>query len=83
MAKHELIKKEVEANITKDSKAMEKVFELALKEIEAVLDSKTNISDVTKLACAALGGYSRIKSTEVHNKALEIAMGRSRAVNPQ
>ena len=77
MGKSSLVKREVLKNVTKDSEAMEKAFSLCLKEIESVLGGERGITDLTKLAAATLGGYSRIKSTEIHDKALEIMLARS------
>lgn len=60
-----------------DSNAMKKVFSLSLEEIESVLDGKKAITDVTKLAACTLTNYSRVKSTEIHDKALEIMLAKS------
>lgn len=59
-----------------DSKAMAKVFALALKEIEIVLEGKKAITDVTKVAANTLSNYSRIKTTEIHDKALELMIAK-------
>lgn len=77
MAKQSLVKADVLRDVSKDSSAMGKVFSLSLEEIESVLDRKKAITDVTKLASASLSNYSRIKSTEIHDKALEIMLGKS------
>lgn len=63
-------------DVTTDSRSMAKAFGLSVKEIEAVLDRSRPITDVTKLAAATLGSYSRIKSTEIHDKALELMIAR-------
>ena len=60
----------------KDSIIMEKAFKLALKEIEDVLDRKKSITDVTRVAANTVSNYSRIKSTEIHDKALELMIAR-------
>jgi len=62
--------------INKDSLIMEKAFKLALKEIEDVLDRKKSITDVTRVAANTVSNYSRIKSTEIHDKALELMIAR-------
>jgi hypothetical protein len=59
-----------------DSVAMKSVFLLSLKEIESVLKREKSITDVTKVASNSVSSYSRIKSTEIHDKALEFAMSR-------
>lgn len=63
-------------NCTKDSKAMSKAFALAMKEIEDVLERKKPITDITKVAANTVSNYSRIKSTEIHDKALELMIAR-------
>jgi len=55
---------------------MRKVFVLALKELEEVLERKKSITDVTRVAANTLSNYSRIKSSEVHDKALELMIAR-------
>ena len=50
-------------NTSIDSKRMEKVFDLAITEIEAVLARKKPVTDLTRLAGASLSNYSKIKST--------------------
>ena len=62
--------------VTKDSDAMAKVFTLSLDEIECVLKREKKITDVTKTAAVTLSNYARIKSTEIHDKALEIMLAR-------
>ena len=59
-----------------DSRAMQKVFKLSIAEIEAVLSRSKAITDVTRVAANTLSNYSRIKSTEIHDKALEIMLRR-------
>jgi hypothetical protein len=53
-----------------DSMSMNRVFKLSVGEIEDVLSRKKAITDVTKVAAVTLSGYSRIKSTEIHEIAL-------------
>jgi hypothetical protein len=55
---------------------MQKVFRLSIAEIEAVLSRSKAITDVTRVAANTLSNYSRIKSTEIHDKALEIMLTR-------
>lgn len=76
MVKQELVEVDSIKTVKKDSKAMQGIFALALEEIEEVLAAKRNMSDITKLAAATLSNYSRIKSTEIHDKALEIMLSR-------
>lgn len=59
-------------NCTKDSKAMEKAFQLSIDEITGVLEGKRTNTEITRLAANTLSNYSRIKSTETHDKALEL-----------
>lgn len=61
---------------TEDSRLMSKAFKLAMKEIEEVLDRKKPITDITKVAANIVSNYSRIKSTEIHDKALELMIAR-------
>ncbi len=70
-------KKTVEAEeIYKDSKRMWTAFDLAMKEIEDVLSRKKHPTDLTRMAAAVVSSYSRIKTTEIHNKALELVIAR-------
>lgn len=61
---------------SEDTKSMKRVFELCIKEIEAVLDRKKSITDITRLAANTLSNYSRLKSTEIHDKAIEMMIAR-------
>lgn len=61
----------------KDSKAMGRVFELSLSEIEKVLAKEKAYTDVTKLAQATLGNYRGLRQTEVHAMALSAMMART------
>jgi len=63
-------------NVYGDSERMRKAFDLAMKEIEEVLERKKIITDVTRLAANTVSNFSRIKSTEIHDKALEIMITR-------
>jgi hypothetical protein len=60
---------------------MEVVFNLAIDEIESVLNHEKAITDVTRLAANTLSNYSRLKSTEIHDKALEIMLIRNNLRN--
>lgn len=60
----------------RDSTAMQASFRLSMKEIELVLAGKKKITDLTKLAANTVSNYAKIRSTEVHDKALEIALMR-------
>lgn len=59
-----------------DTRTMKKVFSLAVKEVEAALGRTKPITDITRLAGNTLSSYSRIKSSEIHDKALEILLAR-------
>lgn len=59
-----------------DSRVMGKAFRLAMQEIEEVLERKKPITDITKVAANTVSNYSRIKSTEIHDKALELMIAR-------
>lgn len=62
--------------ISHDTESMEKVFNLCIKKIEDVLDRKKTITDVTRLAANTLSNYSRLKSSEIHDKAIELMIAR-------
>jgi hypothetical protein len=55
---------------------MARAFDLAMKEIEEVLNRKKSITDITRLAANLVSNYSRIRSTEIHDKALELMIER-------
>ena len=57
-----------------DSEKMSKVFDLAVSELEQVLDRKKAITDITKIAAGTVANYSRIKSTEIHELGLKLMM---------
>ena len=59
-----------------DSQSMRESFRLAMREIEAVLAKKKKITDLTKLAANTVSNYAKIRSTEVHDKALEVVLMR-------
>jgi hypothetical protein len=63
-------------NTSEDTQSMKKVFELSVMEIEKVLDRKKPITDITRLAANTLSNYSRIKSTEIHDKGIELKIAR-------
>lgn len=63
-------------DVKQDSQLMSKAFKLAMKELEDVLDRKKPITDITKVAANTVSNYSRIKSTEIHDKALELMIAR-------
>ncbi len=63
-------------DIYQDSRKMKKAFDMAVDEVEAVLSRKKTITDITKLAGITIATYSRVKSTEMHDKALEIMIER-------
>jgi uncharacterized protein (DUF2384 family) len=64
----------VKRDLSEDSKKMKRVFNLSVDELENVLTRKKPPTDITKIALVSASTYSRIKSTEVHEKALEIMM---------
>jgi len=63
-------------NISQDTESMRKLFDLCVKEIEAVMDKRKTITDVTRLAANTLSNYSRLKSSEIHDKAIELMIER-------
>jgi uncharacterized protein YejL (UPF0352 family) len=63
-------------DLKSDSKRMQKAFYLAMTEIENVLDRTKAITDLTRMAAGVVNSYSRIKSTEIHDKALELLITR-------
>ncbi len=56
----------------RDSKKMSKVFLLSIAEIEEVLERKKKISDVTRVAATTLSNYARLRSAEIHDRALDV-----------
>jgi hypothetical protein len=63
-------------NTSEDTVSMKNVFRMSIVEIEAVLGRKKPITDITRLAANTLSNYSRIKSTEIHDKAIELMIAR-------
>jgi len=63
---------------TPDTQRMEKVFLLAIEEIERVLSRQKAITDITKTAVVTLSNYSRLKSAEIHEKALDVLLTKQR-----
>jgi hypothetical protein len=61
---------------TQDSNTMKRSFQLAVEELEAVLSRKKPITDLTKVAANTVSNYAKIRSTEIHDKGLEILMMR-------
>ena len=66
----------------KDTLMLEKAFRLSVKEVEKVLGQKKGITDKTRLASATIGNYAKIKSVEVHEYALDVAMSRLNGGTP-
>jgi len=62
--------------INQDTEAMGDLFNLCVKEIRDVLTRKATMTDITRLAAATLSNYTRLKSTEIHDKAIELMMTR-------
>lgn len=62
--------------ISEDSQEMKSSFKLAMRELEAVLDRKKPLTDLTKVAANTVSNYAKIKSSEVHDKGLEIMLMR-------
>jgi len=58
----------------RDSDSMQKVFSLSLKEIEEALDGKRKITDSTRLAASTLLSYAKIKTADIQERALELAI---------
>jgi hypothetical protein len=59
-----------------DSQIMHKAFVLSMEEIEMVLTGKREGTDLTRLASATVSSYTRVKSTEIHEKGLDLMMKR-------
>ena len=66
-------------DIHEDSTKMKRVFGLAVEELENVISRKKVPTDITKIAMVTASTYSRIKSAEIHEKALEIILKRTKA----
>ena len=62
--------------INQDSEALRPAFLLAAKHLESYLDGKTAGSDKIKVAAITVNGYAKVRSTEIHDKALEIMMAK-------
>jgi hypothetical protein len=60
----------------RDTGTMEKVFELAVKELEEVLSHKKPPTDLTRIASNTASTYGKLKSAEIHDKALWILIAR-------
>ena len=58
----------------RDSDAMQSVFNLSLKEIEAALKCERKITDNTRLAASTLLSYAKIKTADIQERALELAI---------
>lgn len=67
----------------KDTSLLTKAFALAVEEVERVLQGGEPITDKTKLASATIGNYAKIKSVEVHEYALDVAMTRLNGASPR
>jgi hypothetical protein len=59
-----------------DNEKIKKALNLSLDEIIHVLENKQKITDRTKMATATFMGYTRLRSTQVHQRALEVAVAR-------
>jgi len=62
--------------INEDTRAMKKVFNLAIRELEEVLDHKKTPTDLTRIASNTASTYGKLKSAEIHDKALELLIAR-------
>jgi hypothetical protein len=58
--------------IHRDTEKMQRAFDLAVDEIVEVLSRKKPPTDITRLASNVASTYGKLKSAEVHDKALEI-----------
>ena len=67
----------------KDTGRLEAAFILAVKEVELILKGKKSITDKTRLASATIGNYAKIKSVEVHEYALDVAMTKLNGSRPR
>jgi hypothetical protein len=59
-----------------DSKAMRPAFLKAVKDLEAVFERKAPVTDLARDELCFVGAYAKVKTTEIHSRALEIAIGR-------
>lgn len=58
----------------KASEKMEKVFNLAIVELEKILDGKKAVTDLSKIAATSMGVYTKLVSTELHSHVLKFAI---------
>jgi hypothetical protein len=63
--------------------ALKKIFDLSVKEIEAVLDGKKQITDMTRLAANSLTNFVRMRHIEIQEKALELETRRFQKLLPK
>jgi hypothetical protein len=63
-------------DLYQDSETLRRAYQLSAKEIEEVLSRKKHPTDLTRIAAVTIGSFSRIKSVEVHEKALELMIER-------
>lgn len=64
------------ARINQDTQVMATVFRLAVKELEEVLSHRKTPTDLTRIASNTASTYGKIKSAEIHDKALELLIAR-------
>jgi len=62
--------------LTEDTTTWKKAFRLAAREIEEVLDHKKTPTDLTRIASNTGSTYAKLKSAEIHDKALELLIAR-------
>jgi len=53
---------------------MQSVFSLSLREIEGALKGDRKITDNTRLAASTLLSYAKIKTADIQERALELAI---------
>lgn len=58
------------------SRKMEEVFDLSIKELKGVLNGSHGATDTSRMAVATMGIYSRLKASEIHEKALSYQMAK-------
>jgi hypothetical protein len=65
------------ARITEDTETWKPAFKLAAKEIEEVLSHRKLPTDLTRIASNTGSTYAKLKSAEIHDKALELLITRN------
>jgi len=64
-----------------DTDSMKEIFKLSIEEVKQVLNGARSITDVTKIAAITISNYTRLKSAEIHDKAIEVMLARKNTVS--